>query len=639
MPLLGSKDLHKSYGDRDILTGATVAIEVGERLGLVGVNGSGKSTLARILAGLEQADRGEVTREGGTRLGYLPQQPQMDPTSSALEVVLSGLTEWAAAMKRHAEATEHISGGGHDASVLAAQAEAASDVERLGGWELQYQAETMLAHLGIATPQAIVGAMSGGERRRVAMARVLIAQPDLAILDEPTNHLDIPTIEWLEGFLGERLRGALLLITHDRYLLDRIVTRTLELDRGTVLSYDGGWEEYLAGRAERVEQAERDEANRQNFLRRELEWVRRQPKARTGKQKARVDRAQQAMQRAAPERDQVAAIAVDSVRAGKTVLEARDVAIEIGGRRLVDGFDLTLTKGQRIGIVGPNGAGKTTLLRGLLGEHPLAHGHVNRGKNTKVAYLDQARAHLDDDQSIYDNVAQGRTHITLGEQSMEVRTYLKRFLFDIPKQGQLVGSLSGGERARVALARVLREGANLVVLDEPTNDLDVSTLGALEASLLDFGGTVLVVTHDRWFLDRVATSVLGFEAECRVVHVHGTYGDYMRWQTQARAEEESRLAASERRHADSAKAQPTTPAVDGGVKKLTYGERIELEGLMERVEAAEATVAELEAEMASAAFAKRNYEEQAAFLESLNQARSQAEELVDRWSELESRRE
>src|SRR5688572_27192494 len=418
VPLLGCQGLRKAYGDREILRGASLTIEAGERLGLVGGNGSGKTTFARILVGIERPDAGEVTRGRELALAYLSQEPQMDGAHTALVVALSGLAAWTAAVARHEAATAAVAdpAADHEAA-LRALAGADADIDRHGGWERRHEAESILGHLGIGDPARAVGGMSGGERRRVAIARLLISRPDLAVLDEPTNHLDVDTIEWLERYLLERFGGTLLLITHDRYLLDRVVTRTLELDRGELYSYDGGWEEYLTAHAERLADAERAEANRQNFLRRELEWLRRQPKARTGKQKARIDRANAAIVADGPARDHRASFAVGAVRSGKTVLELRDLAIDVAGARLIDGLTLGLQKGDRLGIVGPNGAGKTSLLRAILGDLAPARGEVTLGANTRLAYLDQNRAGLADDETVYDNVAEDRADISLGDET------------------------------------------------------------------------------------------------------------------------------------------------------------------------------------------------------------------------------
>jgi ABC transport system ATP-binding/permease protein len=650
VPIFSASALGKHYGERVILDGVSLALEAGERAGLVGPNGGGKSTLARILAGLEEPDQGEVVRGRGVRMAYLEQEPRLDPGATAMEVVLAGLGDWSRAVARHHELSAAITAGTGDLTeLLAAQAEVAAEVERLGGWDRSHQASAVLDHLGVLHKEQRVGPMSGGERRRVALARLLVASPDVAILDEPTNHLDIPTIEWLEGYLCDRFRGALLLITHDRYLLDRVVTRTFELDRGALHAYEGGWEQFLAARAEREAQAERAEANRKKFLSRELEWLRRQPKARTTKQKARTDRAEAALDSGPARPAGTARLRIQGARAGHTVLDIEDLAVDVAGRRLFDGLCLSLAKGERVGVVGRNGCGKTSLMRVILGELAPAAGTMRLGQNTRVAYLDQQRSGLDDSETVLESVGAGRSHVRLGDQEVSVHAYLERFLFSSSAQMQKVGTLSGGERARVALARILRDQANLVILDEPTNDLDVTTLSALEEALLDFGGTVLVVTHDRWFLDRVATSILGFEPdpECgtgepgraRVVHVHGNYQRYCDYRQAAERERQvaERQAAERERQARPAQPVARAPEAARRSRGLTYGERLELEGLLERVAAAEAAVAELEAELQSPAFYDRDHKEQAAFLDRLARTKAEAETLIERWADLESR--
>jgi ATP-binding cassette subfamily F protein uup len=650
VPVLSAQGLCKRYGERVLLDGVSLALEAGERAGLVGSNGSGKSSLARMLAGLEDADAGLVVKGRDARLAYLAQEPVFEPGLSALDVVLGGMAEWTAAVARHEELSAAIHAGTGDMNaLLAAQAAVAADVERLGGWNLRHEAEAVLGHLGIAEPGRRVGAMSGGERRRVAMARLLVARPDVAILDEPTNHLDVDTIEWLEQYLGERFRGALLLITHDRYLLDRVVTRTFELERGALYSYDGGWEDYLTAKAERQAHAERVESNRQNFLRRELDWLRRQPKARTTKQKARIDRAQVALERDPAPRARDARVRMDGVRSGNTVLAVENLTVELAGRRLVQGLNLHLGKRERIGIVGPNGCGKTTLFRVLLGEIAPAAGTVRVGANTRIAYLDQNRSGLDDERTVFDTVGDNRMSVRVGDADVTVHTYLERFLFSGQAQKQKVGSLSGGERARVALARLLVDRTNLVILDEPTNDLDVTTLAALEEALLDFEGTVLVATHDRWFLDRVATAILGFDRDekgaPRVTRVEGGYQSYHAYrEARAReraAQEEAEAAARSGKGKAAAPAAPAAQDKKAATAKrgLKYGEKLELVGLMERVQAAESAVAALEAEMAAPGFYDRDYKEQNAFMARLAAAKAEAEALVERWLDLESRKD
>jgi ATP-binding cassette subfamily F protein uup len=632
LTILSAKDLRRTYGIREVLRGASLAIDEGERIGLVGRNGSGKSTLAKILAGAEQPDSGEVVRRNELRVGYLAQEPEFPPGLQAVDAVLAGRERWQAAVARFWELSAMLSDDPGDRldALMREQEQVAAEVEHLGGWNLRHEALALLAKLGIPDPEAGVDSMSGGERRRVALARLLVASPDLAILDEPTNHLDLDAIEWLETWLANRFPGALILVTHDRYLLDRLVTRTIEIENGEVYSYQGGWGRYLEAKAEREAHADRVEANRRNFLRRELEWLRRTPQARTTKQKARIDRAVAARDQVGPKREVAARIELAGESLGRTILDAENLAVEIGGRRLVEGLELHLSKGERLGIVGPNGCGKTTLLRVLTGELAPAAGEVRMGRRTQIAFLQQSRGGLDDNASVFDNVGEGSTRVVLGETELDLRTYLERFLFDSHAQRQKVGTLSGGERARVALAKTLRRGANLVILDEPTNDLDVMTLTALEEALLEYPGVVLVVTHDRWFLDRVATGLLVFDQGHVERHVGG-WADYVERRKQTAREEP---VAEARKPASSS--QPAAAKPDK--RKLTYAEERELGGLLERVDEAEQAVAALEAELAAASFYERPVAEQQEFFAKLDASRTEAARLAERWTELEERR-
>ncbi|MBK6919439.1 MAG: ABC-F family ATP-binding cassette domain-containing protein [Deltaproteobacteria bacterium] len=630
MTILSAQGVRRTYGTRDVLRDASVSLAAGERVGMVGRNGAGKSTLARILAGAEQPDAGRVVARAGLRVGYLEQQPAFAPGVSALDAVLGGLDAWQAALARHTEAARRLEqGDGDEAALLHTMAEAAAAVEDLGGWDLRHAAASMLTQLGVTRHDDEAARMSGGEQRRVALARVLVSAPDVAILDEPTNHLDIAAIEWLETWLSTRFRGALVMVTHDRYLLDRVAERTLEVDDGAVFSYEGGWGMYLEAKAERDAHADRVESNRRNFLRRELEWLRRQPKARTTKSRARIDRVEAVADRAAPKAEKTAMLRTEFVRSGNIILEAEELAVARGGRTLLHDLTLRLSAGERIGIVGPNGCGKSSLLQTLLLQTPPAAGTVRLGKNTKVAWLDQLRTSLKDDATVFDNVVADRGEIEIGGERMDGFGYLERFLFSRHDQRKLVSTLSGGERARVALARTLRDSANLVVLDEPTNDLDVATLAALEEALLDYAGCVLVVTHDRWFLDRVATSILAFEDDRVVLHA----GGYTDWLARREAAAPAPVAVPSK-----PKPEPAA-AVRSKGRGLTFTERHELAGLLEKVDAAEQEVARLQAQLEQAEFFTRPEPEQRAFFVTLDAARAEAARLGARWTELAERDE
>jgi len=636
MPIVAARGISKAYGSRVLLRSADLVIRTGERVGVIGRNGSGKTTLGRILAGLEPPDQGQISCRRGARIEMLEQVPHLDTTLSAEQAVSEGLKSWSEAVRRHQEISEGLTAGRGDMDALVqAQTAAAEDVERLGGWDQRHRVRSLLELLGVRHLTTTVGEMSGGEQRRVALARLLIARPDLAIMDEPTNHLDADTIEWLETYLADEYQGALLLITHDRYLLDSVAQRTAEICDGEVYVFEGGYGRFLEQKAEREEQAARAEQNRQNFIRRELEWLRRQPKARTTKQSARIERAETALAAPRPKTERAAQLALEVTRASKTLLELRDFSVSIADRVLCRPMNWTLLAGERVGVVGPNGAGKTTFLRALLGETKPSAGAAEFGKNTKVAYLDQQRTSLDDSANVFENVVGDQTRIVVGGQSIEPYSYLERFGFYREQMYQPVGSLSGGERARVALARLLRQSANLLVLDEPTNDLDVSTLGALESMLVDSGATVLIVTHDRWLLDRVATSLLVWSTTKQEVTYHvGNYTTYRRLLLEASAGSAPATSGEKR--------ETTPPSAQRAAKTqrkgLSFAETRELETLPDSIEMAEQSVAELTRQLSD----PKTYASQGAAVAQLQRdldtAKLEVERLMQRWEVLETKR-
>lgn len=661
VPALSAQHLRKAFGSQVVLDDATFTLLRGEKVGLIGANGAGKSTLAKILAAVTPPDAGVLSVRRGLSVRYLAQEPELDPAASAHAVVEDAMTAWRQATSRHAEVTARLAEGGEadaHAALLTEQADLDDTIARLGGWDRGHEALDFLGKLGVTDIDRPCGIRSGGERRRIALAQLLVARPDVAILDEPTNHLDADTVAWLEDYLIGGFRGAILLVTHDRYFLDAIATRIVELERGRLVSFSGGYGEYLERKAELVAHEERVEQNRHNLLRRERAWLARGPKARGTKQKARIDRALalEAREPATAGRPGEIALASAAIsRQGKTILELRGIRVapSPGGAPLHAPFDLFVTAGDRIGIVGPNGVGKTTLLRAVLaaahedryGERPpdapvVAAGSIVIGKNTRFAYFDQARAGLADDKSIYDDVRgeHGGTAVSLGvraRETMDLRSYLELFLFDGNKQRQKVGSLSGGERARVALAKVLREGANLLVFDEPTNDLDLSTLSALEALLEDYGGAVVVVTHDRAFLDRVATAILAFErgaagGTTTVTRYAGGYQDYVAQRGSGPRDRLAPAAPPPEAPSEVARAKPK-----GG---LTYAERIELEGIVDAIDRAEKEVAHIEARLGDPELYAKRGAEVSAWQSRLEAARSQAATLLVRWEALEAKK-
>jgi ATP-binding cassette subfamily F protein uup len=633
--VLTAKDLVKGFGTRRVLEGVSFAVHEGDRIALVGVNGAGKSTLLRLLAGADGddgPDAGLVTRRRGLSIEYVAQEPRLDPDRTVGETLREGLRAHAAALaelERLAGEMADLDGDRLDAAL---HAQAALH-ERLGeaGWDQDHEIRGLAAALAVPPEDRRVGVLSIGERRRVAIARALLARPEVLALDEPTNHLDAATIAWLEGRLLERA-GVLLLVTHDRYFLDRIATRIFELDRGRIHAYDGGYARFLERQAERLADEGARERERAAFVRRELSWIRRGPAARATKQQARIDRFDAAVA-AAPTADDRRAGPMTlrlptGGRMGKTVLELCKLGKSAGGRTLFRDLDLVVKPGDRIGVVGPNGAGKTTLVRTILGEVAPDAGEVVVGQNTRFAFLDQARAALRDDRTVLAEVADGNDFVLLEDGPVHARTFLRMLLFDDAFADTPIGVLSGGERNRVQLAKLLRAGANFLVLDEPTNDLDVMTLGVLEEALASFGGCALVVSHDRWFLDRVATGILAFEGDGRVGFYEGSCSDYL---ARRRPAPEATRPTAAPRPAPAA-ARPARP------RKLGFHERKELDGIEAAIEEAEGAVAALERTLQDPGVYAARAAEVPALVGELEAARRRVDGLYARWQELEALR-
>jgi ATP-binding cassette subfamily F protein uup len=638
--LLSAHGVEKSYGAHRVLGGVSGTVAAGERIGLVGNNGSGKSTLARVIGKLEPPDVGTVMQQRGIRVGYLPQVPVLDETMTVMQAALAGLAAWQAARREYDAISRTLEGGGAEEqhrALIERQSALNAEIERMGGWDQEHRASAILQRLNLPNTEARLATASGGERRRVALAALLVAEPDVLILDEPTNHLDTDSIDWLETYLEETYKGALLVITHDRYFLDRVVNRTWELDHGEMMSYDGGWETYLTAKAERQALEARTEQNRQNFLRTELEWLRRQPKARGTKQKARIGRAEEALSDG-PRTSQSLRFEASAGRQGSEVLVLEGVGVSYGERVLFEGLDLIVTPGQRLGVIGPNGCGKTTLLKLVTEQLKPTSGKVKLGKNTRIGYFAQTRTELVDDKTIAENVADLRQTVNVGGREITIYSYLERFMFRGEEIRKKVAVLSGGERARVALAKLLVSPCNLLLLDEPTNDLDITTMGALEQMLCEFPGTVLVVTHDRYFLDRVATALLVFEPRGHVGYYVGDYGTYSRLRR-----ERVRLGLDG--VSESAPQQSAKPGEEAArtaklrPPKLTYKEERELEQIEAAIGAAEREVARIELDLADPDLYRRDAPRALRLGIELAAAQTKVQTLMDRWQELESKRE
>ncbi|MCE9666598.1 ABC-F family ATP-binding cassette domain-containing protein [Myxococcus stipitatus] len=635
MTLLRAANVQLAFGSRTVFQDLTFTIEEGERVGLVGVNGSGKSSLMKILAGAARADTGELQLRRQARVTYLPQEPEFAvgaTVASELSVAQGPLRE---ALTAHADLSRRLESTPPDAQPkLLEQLAALSDrIEQMGGWDTEHHAKTLLDRLGVKDWDRPVAQLSGGLRKRVAIARALLTRPDLLLLDEPTNHLDADTVDWLEEEL-DKLPGALLLVTHDRYFLDGLVDRIVEIQPGGGLtSYPGNYQAYLEQKLVAQENAELAQHKRERWIAQEVAWLRRGPEARRTKSKARIERAQKLMAEKGFTRPKVADLRVAAApRLGHTVIESEGLEKSFGERKVLSNVEFRLQRGERVGLVGPNGVGKTTFLRVLLGELPPDGGKLVIGKNTKVAYYDQNRAQLDPEQTVYDAAAQGEDWVELGDGKVAMRDYLDDLLFPVPMQRMKVKALSGGERNRLLLARLFLEGANVLVLDEPTNDLDIVTLNVLERLLLDFGGSTLLVTHDRYFLDKVATSILTFEGEGRVVRYEGNYAMYRRLKDQADA-----LAAAA---APAAKAAPKkeepAPAPKAARKpgKLSYKDQRELDGMEAAIEAAETRKAELEAQLADPTVYSKSTRV-AEVQKDLETTTAEVDRLYARWQELQ----
>jgi sulfate-transporting ATPase len=514
---------------RQILRDISLSFFPGAKIGVLGLNGAGKSTLLKIMAGIDTNIDGEARPQTGIRIGYLPQEPELDPTKDVRATVMEGVGQDFKNVQRFNEISEKFAEPMSDdemTRLLEEQAKLQDAIDAAGGWELERKLEIAADALRLPAWEAVIGPLSGGEKRRVALCRLLLSAPDMLLLDEPTNHLDALSIAWLERYL-EEYPSTVIAVTHDRYFLDNVAEWILELDRGHGIPWHGNYSSWLEQKEARLKLEERErEALRKN-LERELEWVRQNPKARQAKSKARMQRYEELASKEFQERNETSEIYIPpGERLGDLVIEVQNLKKGYGDRLLIDNLSFNLPRGGIVGIIGPNGAGKTTLFRMLTGAEKPDAGEIRFGPSTKLAYVDQSRQALDDKKTVFQEISGGLDMIKVGNYETPSRGYVGRFNFKGTQQQQLIGDLSGGERNRVHLAKVLRSGGNVLLLDEPTNDLDIETLRALEDALLNFPGCAVVISHDRWFLDRIATHMLAFEGDSQVVWFEGNYQEY-----------------------------------------------------------------------------------------------------------------
>jgi ATP-binding cassette ChvD family protein len=512
---------------RQVLREIYLGFYYGAKIGVLGLNGSGKSSLLRIIAGVDQNYTGEITRSKGYTVGLLEQEPQLDPDKTVKEIVEEGKKELVSMLREYDAVANKMGEAGPDEleKLLEKQAQLQEKIEAANGWELENVLELAMDALRCPPPDAKIGVLSGGEKRRVALCRLMIQEPDILLLDEPTNHLDAESVQWLEQHL-QQYKGTVIAVTHDRYFLDNVAGWILELDRGHGIPFQGNYTSWLEQKQVRLEKEEKAESKRRKSLEHELEWIRMSPKARQSKGKARLNRYEELVNQKQDEQAADLEIYIPpGPRLGDVVVECKGVSKAYGDKVLYENVNFSLPKGGIVGVIGPNGAGKTTMFRMIIGKEKPDAGTIKVGETVKLGYVDQDRS-LDPSKSVYDIISEGHETILLGKTEVNARAYCARFNFAGTDQQKKVKDISGGERNRVHLARMLKEGANLIILDEPTNDLDINTLRALEEGLENFAGCAVISSHDRWFLDRIATHMMAFEGDSKVVWFEGNYSEY-----------------------------------------------------------------------------------------------------------------
>ncbi|MFP7347401.1 ABC-F family ATP-binding cassette domain-containing protein [Bacillus safensis] len=618
MSLLNVEGLYKTYGEKTLFDHISFHIEPKERIGLIGPNGTGKSTLLKVIAGLESFEEGNITKAGTLDIEFLEQDPEMSGNETILDYIFSGTAPIIQTMKAYEQALADLEHDPQNEAKQEALMRMQNRMDQEDAWDANLSAKTILTKLGVKDVSRSVHALSGGQKKRVAIAKNLIQPAGLLILDEPTNHLDNATIEWLEGYLSQ-YSGAVILVTHDRYFLNRVANRIYELNQGQLYTYKGNYEVFLEKRAEREAEAQVKETKRQNLLRRELAWLRRGAKARTTKQKARIGRVEELKDQKGPDTKGELDFAIGSHRLGKQVIEAEDLSISFAGQTLVERFTDLVVPGDRIGFIGPNGVGKTTLLNCLAGKMEPTSGQLTIGQTVRIGYYTQDHKEMNDELTIIEYIKETAEIVKTSDGAIvTAEQMLERFLFPRSMQRTYIRKLSGGERRRLYLLKVLMEEPNVLFLDEPTNDLDTETLSILEDYLEQFPGVVITVSHDRYFLDRVVHRLLVFEGNGRISHFQGAYSDYM--------EQEK-----EQKRTETKPAEKQVEAAPKKRKKISYKDQLEWDGIEDRIQALEEKHQQLEASIAEAGsdFGKIQelMDEQKAVAEELEQA-------MDRWTEL-----
>jgi ATP-binding cassette subfamily F protein uup len=617
MTLFSANELRLAYGHQTLLDGVTVAISAGEKVGLVGRNGCGKTSLLKILANENQADSGETSARRGLRVGYLPQEFELDPALSVYDNIAAGAADVATAV------TRYENGDGSESEL----ADLLTLIEHTDGWNLDARIKSLSNALFTPPLESETGPLSGGEKRRVALCSALASQPDLLLLDEPTNHLDSESIRWLEDFL-KTYTGAVIFVTHDRYFLNVIATRIIEISDGKAYSHPGNYTAFLESKAARQEIAENTEKKRQKFLKDELKWVKAGVKARTTKSRSRLDAFYEVKDQDAPVREgEIDLLIPPPPRLGNTIVDLEDVSITLGDRTLFRSMNLSLEEGQCTGIVGKNGVGKSTLLKICLQQLEPTSGKAILGKQVKINYIDQSRMQLDGTGSLLDEISDGNEKIEFGDEILGARAYLRRFLFSDERINERVDLLSGGERARLMLAKVLKTGGNLIVLDEPTNDLDLQSLRMLEEALAAFPGTILVVSHDRYFLDRICDQIVAFEDDGVKVSP-GNFSYYLEKRQARENAARAQATAANRAAKKRASEKKDKP------RKLTMAEAKELETLEEKVMEADDTVTTLQEKLSSPEV-QTDFEQIPFVMAELEAAKKVADGLINRWEFLE----